>query len=156
MMTFVMMATLLLGSPQRGVMAGNRTGVISGQVRLPSGAPAAGIRVAVMESPDLGIEDCGIPREVCGGRDSGDGLTESNNSNEGRPDSSKVGIGKGSVPRWASPVSSYRPSWPGGVARSAGVVVQALRRFEPLANPFAFGKAEVRVASDRGFLVMEL
>jgi hypothetical protein len=64
-----------------------------------------------------------------------------------------------------------RPSWPGGVARSAGVVVQALRRIEPAANVDAdaglhlgkpkyvsMGKHFVRCggACVRGFLVTEI
>ena len=41
-------------------MAGTRTGVIAGQVRLPSGEPVAGIRVAAMEAPEMGNQDAAV------------------------------------------------------------------------------------------------
>jgi hypothetical protein len=51
---------------------------------------------------------------------------------------------------------SDRPSWPGGVARSAGVVDQSHYRIEPPSNPvglgyIVFGISDIRVAGETLF-----
>jgi hypothetical protein len=51
---------LLLGTAQGGVLAGTRTGVITGQVRLPNGTPVSGIRVSAMEAPEMGNQDSAV------------------------------------------------------------------------------------------------
>src|SRR5215471_19357471 len=53
-------AMLLMIPPQGGVLAGTRTGVISGQVRSQSGSPVPGIRVAAMEAPEMGTQDSAV------------------------------------------------------------------------------------------------
>jgi hypothetical protein len=45
--------TLLLGTLQNVPPIGMRGGTLTGEVRLPSGAPAAGVRVAALEAPVL-------------------------------------------------------------------------------------------------------
>ena len=60
MHVIALIAMLFLSPPQGGVLAGTRTGVITGQVRSQSGAPVAGIRVAAMEAPEMGTQDSAV------------------------------------------------------------------------------------------------
>jgi carboxypeptidase family protein len=55
-----MLLALLMGAAQGGVLAGTRTGVITGQVRLPNGDPVSGIRVSAMEAPEMGNQDSAV------------------------------------------------------------------------------------------------
>ena len=60
MHTVSLILALLLGIAQGGVLAGTRTGVITGQVRLPNGDPVSGIRVSAMEAPEMGNQDSAV------------------------------------------------------------------------------------------------